>query len=82
MTPEKRDAVQRALKLAHGSIRALAEEAGVSDALIRHVRDGRRRATPALVEALAEAFERLGDRHREAAELLRETLDDEAEEGR
>ena len=41
------------------SLRALATRAGVSEGLLRMIRDGERAATPAVVEALAEAFEAL-----------------------
>lgn len=74
MTPEREDAVRQALRRVPGSIRELAREAGVSDALLRHIRDGRRRATPAVVRAVAEALEHLAARHVEAASILRESL--------
>lgn len=80
MTPEREDAVRRALELAPGSLRALAEEAGVSEALLRAVRDGQRRATRTTVEALAGALERLADRSGQAAATLRDTLTGESEE--
>lgn len=80
MTPEREDAVRRALDLAPGSLRALAEEAGVSEALLRAVRDGQRRATQATVEALAGALERLAGRNAQAAATLRDTLTGESEE--
>lgn len=80
MTPEREDAVRRALTLAPGSLRALAEEARLSEALLRAVRDGQRRATRATVEALVGALERLAARNAEAAAALRDTLTGEGEE--
>lgn len=79
MTPEREDAVRRALDMASGSLRALADEANVSEGLLRHIRDGRRRATPAVVTAVAEALDRRAARAAEAAALLRATLNEEAQ---
>ena len=76
-SPEQEDAVRRALELFSGSLRALGREAGVSYRLLGMIRDGQRTATRATVEALAEAFERLRDRHDEAARVLRESLNEE-----
>lgn len=66
MMCEARD-VAEAVEAAPGSIRELAEKAGVSDALIRHVRDGRRRLTPATREALSGALRRWAARCEAAA---------------
>ena len=74
MTPEREDAVRRALKIAPSSMLALAQEAGVSEKLLRLIRDEKRSATPRVVEALAGALERVSDRHGEAARILREVL--------
>ncbi len=80
MTPEREDAVRRALRLAPGSLRAVAQKAGVSEGLLRHIRDGRRNATPAVVEALAEALEQLSGRYADAASALRDVLAEQEEE--
>lgn len=66
--------MKRALRLGSGTVRALAREAGVSEGLIRHIRDGRQAATARTVEALAEALERIADRNAQAARVLRESL--------
>lgn len=68
------DAVRAALELAPGSLRALAREAGLSEALLRRIRDGTRTATPETVGKVAGALERLRDRHDEAARVLRDSL--------
>lgn len=72
MTPEMEDAVRRALDDAPASLRAIAREAGVSQALLTMIRSGRRAATAETVEAVATALERLSERHAEAARVLRE----------
>lgn len=64
----------RALEIIPGSIRSLAHETGVSDVLLRMIRDGERSATLAVVENVAEALERFGARHDEAARILRDAL--------
>ena len=64
-------AVARALRVAPGSLRAVADEAGVSESLLRAIRDGERSATPVTVEVVAAALERLAQRHADAARLLR-----------
>ena len=77
MSPKREDAVRRALELYPDSIRALAREAGVSYRLLGKIKDGSRSATPATVEALVGALERLRDRHDEAARVLRESFNEE-----
>ena len=81
MTTGMEDGVCRALEIAPGSLRALAKEAGVSEGLLRHIRDRNQTATPETVEAVAAALERLSHRHRddadrenEAALILRDAL--------
>jgi hypothetical protein len=74
MPTAREEAVRRALELIPGSIRALAEEAGLSEGLLRKIRDGERRATQTTVEALADALSRWASRNSEAARILRETL--------
>lgn len=59
--------IEEAIETAPGSIRELAREAGVSDSLLRHVRDGRRRLTSDTKTALAAALRRWSDRCRKAA---------------
>jgi hypothetical protein len=71
------DAVRRALELAPGSIRALAQEAGISPRLLRMIRDGERTATPRVVAALASACDRMADHSAAAARVLRESLSKE-----
>lgn len=71
--------VARAVEVAPGSIRELAAEAGVSDALIRHVRDGRRRLTPATREALAGALRSWAARCEAAADGLLDEAEAAAE---
>lgn len=63
-----------ALQVSPMSMRAIALEAGISDTLLRLIREGRRTATPATVQALADALERMSARNAEAARVLRETL--------
>lgn len=79
MSMEREDAVRRALKLYPGSLRSLGREAGLSYRLLGKIRDGDRSATPRTVEALAGALERLRDRHDEAANVLRDSLQDREE---
>lgn len=76
MENEKRrtGAVRNALQVSPMSVRMLAHEAGVSDTLLRLIREGRRTATPAVVGALADALERLSAKNIEAAQVLRNTL--------
>lgn len=69
-----------AVEAAPGSIRELADEAGVSDTLIRLVRDGDRRLTPATRDALADALRRWGARCEAAAEGLASADVDEPKE--
>lgn len=74
---EKEDALRRALEMAPDSIRLLAREAGVSDKLLRLIRDGYRTATPRTIEKLAKAMERFAERHTQAAQLLRDSTQDQ-----
>lgn len=71
--------VAEAVEAAPGSIRQLAEEAGVSEALIRHVRDGRRRLTPATRDALSGALRRWAARCEAAASGLEGSAPQRAE---
>lgn len=59
-----------ALEAAPGSVRELAREAGLSESLLRHVRDGRRRLTPETGDAVAAALRRWSERCRTAAEVV------------
>lgn len=63
-------ALQKVLETSPGSIRALAREAGVSEALLRAVRDGERRLTRETRDALASALRRWKTRCEEALEAL------------
>lgn len=65
-----RAVLQRILREAPGSIRELAREAGVSNALLRAVRDGDRRLTPATRKAVAAALRQWEDTCGELAEAL------------
>jgi hypothetical protein len=69
--------VGEAAVIAPESLRALANEAGVSARLLAMIRDGQRSATPRVVAALADALERLGKRNTDAARVLRESLSTE-----
>lgn len=62
--------IERILDEAPGSIRELAREAGVSERLIRAVRDGMRRLTPATRDALAAVLRRWAGRCQALAEEL------------
>jgi uncharacterized protein HemY len=70
----REDAIRRAMDLFPGSILALGREAGVSSRLLRMIRDGERPATPRVTAYVAAALERLGERHDEAARILRDAL--------
>ena len=54
------------------SRRVLAREAGVSPSLLSHICSGKRSATTSVLEALAAALDRLGDRCQAAAKELHE----------
>ena len=66
--------MKQVLKHAPGSLLSIANEAGVSEKLLRLIRDGKRSATPAVTEAVAQALEDLGDRYSESASVLRRAL--------
>ena len=66
--------MRRAMELFPGSVLALAREAGVSGRLLRMIRAGERSATTSTTRAVADALERLGDRHEKAACILRDAL--------
>ena len=68
------DVVREALRLSPHSIRTIAEEAGVSDKLLRMIRDGQRTATVPVVTALADAMERLTEQQAGATSMLKDTL--------
>jgi hypothetical protein len=63
-------AFRTALREMPGSIRALAREAGLSDALLIRVRDGERGLTRETVRAVAAALRGWGDRCHALAEAL------------
>lgn len=67
---EPRNALQQVLDATPASIRALAREAGVDDRLLRLIRDGDRRLTPHVRDALVEAVSRWEARCRKAREAL------------
>ena len=68
------DAVREALKAFPGSIRALARESGVSEVLLRQIRDGERRATTRTLGFIAYAMEHMGMRQIEAARILKDAM--------
>lgn len=63
-------AVRAVLEQLPVSIRALAREAGVSESLLRAIRDGNRRLTDETREAVVSALRHLGDRHHQLADRL------------
>ncbi|MCJ7629160.1 MAG: helix-turn-helix transcriptional regulator [Longimicrobiales bacterium] len=70
----KEDAVRQALELYPGSIRSLAAASGVSEALIRAIRDGERNATPRTLGRIADAMTDMSERQADAARILRDAL--------
>lgn len=74
---EKEDALRRVLETVPGSVRSLARETGVSEGLLRHIREGRRAATPEVSRAIVEALRRLGARYLDAADVLDDALAEE-----
>jgi hypothetical protein len=68
------DAVREALKAFPGSIRALAREAGISEKLLRSIRDGERTATTRTLSRIADAMELMGMRQLDAARILRDAI--------
>jgi predicted transcriptional regulator len=68
------DAVRKALELYPGSIRSLAAASGVSEALIRAIRDGERSATTRTMGLIAYAMEVMGKNQIEASRILKEAL--------
>ena len=74
MTTGMEEAARRALAMAPGSLRALADRAGLSEKLLRLIRDGERTATERTVTALAEALDEFADEHTQAATILRDAL--------
>jgi transcriptional regulator with XRE-family HTH domain len=81
MSDQLAEAVRKALTGLPGSDRALAIEAGVSQATIWRIRHGERGVSDDVVEAIADALERWGDRCGVAEQLLREALEAEQEGG-
>ena len=68
------DVVKEALRLSPHSVRTIADEAGVSEKLLRMIRDGERKATVPVVTALADAMERLAEEQAGAASMLSQAL--------
>jgi transcriptional regulator with XRE-family HTH domain len=81
MSEQLAAAVRRALAGLPGSDRALAIEAGVSQATIWRIRHGERGVSADVVEAIADALQRWSNRCGEAEQLLREALEAEQEGG-
>ncbi len=69
-------ALIRAMEKSPGSLRALAQEARVSQATLSGIRSGKRTADAAVARAVAEALARWEARCWEAERLLRKTLED------
>lgn len=67
---DSRAALRQALDAIPASTRALAEEAGVDEKLLRMIRDGERRLTPETRDALAGALRRWRGRLDRAIEAL------------
>jgi len=70
----KEDAVRKALELYPGSIRSLAAASGVSEALIRGIRDGERNATTRTLGLIAYAMEVMGKNQLDGAGILRDAI--------
>ena len=68
------DAVRAALLSFPGSIRALARETGVSDGLLRAIRNGQRTATPRTLGLIADAMSDMAERLADAARILRDAI--------
>ncbi|HSW30285.1 MAG TPA: hypothetical protein VLH75_12445 [Longimicrobiales bacterium] len=66
--------MRRALEVTPGSLRSVAMEARVSSRLLTMILAGQRTATPRVMAKVADALERLGTRHLEAARILRDAL--------
>lgn len=75
-----KQAVRAVLEEVPVSIRALAREAGVSESLLRAIRDGNRRLTAETRKAVVAALRRLGERHHTLADRL-EAADSSPEPG-
>jgi len=71
---KQEDAVRRALESFPGSIRTLAAAVGVSEGLLRAIRDGQRRATPRVVALVANALSDMAERQADAARILSDSL--------
>lgn len=68
------DAVRNALESFPGSIRRLASVAGVSEGLLRAIRDGHRTATPRTVGKIADSLEAMAEAQADSARILRSSL--------
>ena len=77
---DAQDTLRRILREAPGSIRALAREAGVSEALLRAVRDGDHRLTREARDAVAAALRTWATRCGDLADAL-EALDVDPRQG-
>lgn len=77
---DTQDTLRRILRVAPGSIRALARESGVSEALLRAVRDGDRRLTREARDAVADALRTWAARCEGLADAL-EALDVDPRQG-
>ena len=74
MTDTLTKATVRAIEAAPCSMRALAEQAGVSAALLTYVMQGKRRATPEVATAIADALDAWAESCRNEAQRLRRKI--------
>jgi transcriptional regulator with XRE-family HTH domain len=75
-----KEAVAKALERSPGSLRALAQEAGLSRSTLSRIQSGERVPNLAEVRALAEALARWEARCWEAERLLRKALQEQEKE--
>ena len=73
----REDAVRQALESFPGSIRTLASAAGVSEGLLRAIRDGRRTATPRVVGMIADALSDMAEHQVVTARIFRDAISGE-----
>jgi transcriptional regulator with XRE-family HTH domain len=66
--------VRGALESYPGSIRSLAAASGVSEALIRAIKNGERRATTRTLELIADALSETAERQSHAVRILRNAI--------
>jgi hypothetical protein len=72
--PDLNRITRKAIGAAPCSVRKLAQEAGLSHALLVYIGKGERQVTPAVAEAIADALDRWSKQCAAAAALIRSTL--------